>query len=316
MPRKPRIEFEGAFYHVITRGNQRQKIFRDTADYEKFLQILTIYKNRYHYRLYVYALMGNHVHLLIETGKTPLSKVFQGINQSYTLYFNRRYKTIGHLFQGRYKAILCDWDNYLLALLKYIHQNPLRACIAETLEAYRWCSHQAYTGKHNPLGLVDVDQVLRMFSENKVRARRHYRAYMDNGETINKKDVYATIDQRVQGDDAFVDRVLEQYDGAIKKEPKTKEHSLAAISRAVETLFTVPLDQLRSSGKVRSIMRARRVLAVTAKAYGYRGREIANHLRKDPASVSGYLRGEDIGSDMNKVIRLLDKEKKNVNSKV
>lgn len=316
MPRKPRIEFEGAFYHVITRGNQRQKIFRDNADYEKYLQILTIYKNRYNHRLFAYVLMGNHVHLLIETGKTPLSKIFQGINQCYTLYFNRRYKTIGHLFQGRYKAILCDWDNYLLALLKYIHQNPLRAGIAETLETYRWSSHQAYTGKFNPLGLVDFDQVLRMFSESKARARKHYLTFMENKETIDKNDAYATIDQRVQGDEAFVDSVLEKYDGIIKKEPKTKEHSLAAISRAVETLFAIPLDQLRSSGKGRSIMRARRVLAGTAKAYGYRGREIANHLRKDPASVSGYLRGEDISSDMKKAIHLLDKERRNVNSKV
>jgi len=130
MPRKPRIEYNGAFYHVITRGNQRQKTFKDQADFEKYLQILAIYKNRYHYRLYTYVLMDNHVHLLIETGETPLSKILQGINQSYTLYFNRLYRTVSHLFQGRYKAILCDRDNYLLALLKYIHQNPLRVGIA------------------------------------------------------------------------------------------------------------------------------------------------------------------------------------------
>ena len=316
MPRKPRIEFEGAFYHVITRGNQRQKIFRDTADYEKYLRVLTVYKNRYSYRLYAYVLMGNHVHLLIETGETPLSKVLQGINQSYTLYFNRRYKTIGHLFQGRYRAILCDRDNYLLALLKYIHKNPLRAGIAETLETYQWSSHRAYIGKHNPLELVNVDQALRMFSENKVRARWRYRKFMDEGEAIDKKDVYATVDQRVQGDEDFVECIIEKYDGAVKKEPKTKEYSLAAISSTVETCFSVTLYQLRSSGKEPSIMRARRVMTMTARAYGYRGREIADYLRKDPASVSGYLRGEDVSSDMRKVIQMLGQGRKNVNSKV
>jgi len=93
MPRKPRIEFAGAFYHVITRGNQRQKIFKETADYDKYRQILALYRNRYHFRLYAYVLMHNHVHLLLETGDTPLSKALQGVNQSYTLYFNRKYRT-------------------------------------------------------------------------------------------------------------------------------------------------------------------------------------------------------------------------------
>jgi transcriptional regulator with XRE-family HTH domain len=260
--------------------------------------------------------MGNHVHLLIETGETPLSKVLQGINQSFTLYFNRRYKTVGHLFQGRYKAILCDRDNYLLTLLKYIHQNPLRAGFAENLDNYQWSSHQAYTGKRDPLGLVDVDQVLRMFSENKAGARRHYCAFMNDGEVIDKNSVYATVDQRVQGDEEFVDRVLEKYDGNIKKEPKKKEYTLSAISRAVETHFAVSLDQLRSSAKEHSIMRARRSLAITAKAYGYRGQEIADYLGKDPASVSGYLRGEHLSPDLKNVAKLLEKRMQNVNSKV
>ncbi len=131
MARKPRIEFHGAFYHVITRGNQRQKIFKDKQDYIRYLAILSDYKERYKYFLYAYVLMNNHVHLLIQTQETPLSKILQGINQRYTIYFNRKYKTIGHLFQGRYKAILCDKDEYLLTLVKYIHNNPVRAGITK-----------------------------------------------------------------------------------------------------------------------------------------------------------------------------------------
>lgn len=316
MPRKPRIEFEGAFYHVITRGNQRQKIFMDSVDYEKYLRTLAIYKNRYSYRLYGHVLMSNHIHLLIETGETPLSKILQGINQSYTLYFNRRYNTIGHLFQGRYKAILCDRDNYLLALLKYVHRNPLRARISEILETYRWSSHHAYTNKHDTAGLVDVDQALRLFSENKSRARKLYRNFMDDGDTIDKTDVYATVDQRVQGDEEFVDRVLEKYTGPITREPTRKAHSLEAISRSVETHFAITLEQLRSSSKGQAIMRARRVMTIVGKAYGYRGREIADHLRKDPASISGYLRGEDVSTDRDTVMHMLGQGAHNVNSKV
>ena len=95
MARKPRIEYEGAFYHIITRGNQRQKIFGDEKDYSKYLEILTRYKSQYKYRLYAYVLMNNHVHLLIETKDIPLSKIQQGINQSYTIYFNKKYNTVG-----------------------------------------------------------------------------------------------------------------------------------------------------------------------------------------------------------------------------
>ena len=114
MARKPRIEFEGAFYHVVTRGNQKQKIFKYPEDYDKYHQILTVYKNRYQFELYAYVFMSNHVHLLIETRDIPLSKIMQGTNQSYTLYFKKKYRTVGHLFQGRNKDILFDRDTYIL----------------------------------------------------------------------------------------------------------------------------------------------------------------------------------------------------------
>jgi REP element-mobilizing transposase RayT len=316
MPRKPRIEFEGAFYHVITRGNQRQKIFKEPADYNKFLQFLLIYRNRYHYHLNAFVLMSNHVHLLIETGETPLSKILQGINQSYTLYFNRKYKTVGHLFQGRYKAILCDRESYLLGLLKYIHENPLRARIAETLDVYPWSSHHAYTGKNNPLALVSEDQVLRMFSENKSRARRKYREFMEANATIKKTEVYATIDQRIQGDELFVETVASKVESAVKKELKKKDRSLAQIGSQVQQQNSVSLDQLRSSSKEGTVMKARRVFSQAAKRYGYQGKEIAEYLRKDPASVTGYLQGEQYGREIDGILSQLNTGKQNVNSKV
>ena len=124
MARKPRLYSSGVLYHVIVRGNQRQRTFRCPADYQTDLEKLTHYRRQHEVTIYAYCLMPNHVHLLLEYGKTPLGKFIQGLQQSYTQYYNRKYKKVGHLFQGRYKAILCQKDAYLLQLIRYIHLNP------------------------------------------------------------------------------------------------------------------------------------------------------------------------------------------------
>ncbi len=289
MPRKPRIEFNGAFYHVITRGNQKQEIFKAPDDYQKYLHLLTIYKNRYHFRLYAYVLMGNHVHLLIETQEVPLSKVFQGINQSYTVYFNRKYHMVGHLFQGRYKAVLCDKENYLLALLKYIHYNPIRAGIAKELSEYAWSSHNSYTGKDNPPGVVDTDQILRVFSEKKSRARKKYQNFIEEVGGLKKEDVYAVIDQRVQGSDEFAEQVFREHEkNAVK--PWKKEYTLDQIAEGINHLYAVSPESLRSAGRMRSLSAGRCLFSLAAKDYGYKGVEIAEYLDKEPASIVEYER--------------------------
>ena len=316
MARKPRIEYPGAFYHVIVRGNQRQRIFKDAADYQKYLLTLTVYRNRYQFHLYAYVLMGNHVHLLLETGDVPLSKILQGVSQTYTLYFNRRYRTVGHLFQGRYKAILCDREAYLLGLLKYIHQNPLRAKIAASLRDYAWSSHHAYVGKNNPLGLVETDHVLRMFSENKRRARDLYREFMHAGEKLSKGQVYATIDQRLQGDDDFVDRVLKQYDGPIEGRMRKKEQTLPAIAAAIEERLGVALAEMRTASKRQNASHARKVFSYAAREYGYRGKEIADYLEKAPVSITMYLRpDEEVGKAVTALLKHLGRNK-NINNEV
>ena len=303
MPRKPRIEYTGAFYHVITRGNQKQKIFKDTGDFQKYLLLLTAYKNRTGCRIFAYVLMNNHVHLLIETQDIPLSKVMQGLNQTYTMYYNRRYRTVGHLFQGRYKAILCDKEAYLLGLLKYIHFNPLRAKLVETLDAYPWSSHHAYIEKNNPLAIVDTDLVLRMFSDSKRRSRKQYREFMADGKTIEKSDVYATVDQRMQGDESFVERVMAFTDKPIEPGLKKKERSLRQIMAAVEEKTGVNLEQLRSSGKTASFVVGRRIFSLVAREYGHPGNEIAYFLRKDPAAVTGYCKNrQELQNDIKAVI--------------
>ncbi|MBI5055935.1 MAG: transposase [Nitrospirae bacterium] len=289
MARKPRIEFEGAFYHVIIRGNQRQKIFRDEKDYRKYLEILSGYKKQYHYRLFAYVLMNNHVHLLLETKDIPLSKIQQGINQRYTMYFNRKYKTVGHLFQGRYKAILCDKDRYLLSLTKYIHYNPVRAKMTKLPEDYKWSSHRNYSGRIKD-DLIEVDQVLRMFSEDKTQARRLYREFMGEGINIKKEDVYRTVDQRILGDESFVEKISDKTEERIKEKRKKHEHTLEGITKAVETVLGITIKQMREKGKDREISLGRKLMSLAANEYGYKGRDVSRYLRKDPSIITRYLK--------------------------
>ncbi|MFB3886935.1 MAG: transposase [Thermodesulfobacteriota bacterium] len=292
MARRPRIEFEGALYHVITRGNQRQRVFGDVEDHERYLKILADYKVRYEYALYAYVLMSNHIHVLIETRETPLSKILQGVNQSYTMYFNRKYGMVGHLFQGRYKAILCDKDGYLLSLVKYIHLNPMRAGIVQEVDKYSWSSHRVYIGRAEWQGggIVDTEEVLRMFSENKGRARRAYRFYMGESKGIRREEVYATVDQRVLGDERFVKKVVEKAGREELRGRRRHEYTLVEIGGAVETVCGLNLRELREKGRGEEIQRGRRVLSLVGKEYGYRGREMAEYLRRDPSVITRYLR--------------------------
>jgi hypothetical protein len=254
--------------------------------------------------------MDNHVHLLIETKEIALSKILQGINQSYTMYFNRKYRTVGHLFQGRYKSILCDRDHYLLALIKYICHNPVRAQIAETPGKYRWSSYRVYLTKADDGSLVDTYPVLRMFSEKKSRAQRHYEAFMNDGVTLKEEDVYATIDQRLLGDEKFIEEVARKRDGDVRRERRKKAYLLSQIAAAMEKRYHITLDQMQSWSRAAGLLMGRRVFSLVAKGYGYRGREIAEYLRKDPAAVTGYLRqGEGLMGEVEKVVEDLTKEK-------
>jgi REP element-mobilizing transposase RayT len=312
MARKPRIEYEGALYHVITRGNQRQRVFKDIEDYRRYLKILADYKVRYKYALYAYVLMSNHVHLLIETRENPLSKILQGINQSYTMYFNRKYGTVGHLFQGRYKAILCDKDGYLLSLVKYIHLNPMRVGIVKEVDKYPWSSHRVYIerGEGERMGIVDTEQVLGMFSENKGRARRAYRLYMGEREAIRREEVYATVDQRVLGNERFVEEVMEKTGREELRGKRRHEYTLVEIAGAVEGVYGTSLRQLREKGRGEVIQFGRRVMSLVGKEYGYKGREIAEYLRRDPAVITRYLReGKKFETDIEKVHENLKRQK-------
>lgn len=317
MARKPRIEFEGAFYHVITRGNQKQRIFRDDGDYEQYLNIIADYKSRYNFLLYAYVLMRNHVHLLIETRQTGLSKILQGVNQRYTQYFNWKYNKVGHLFQGRYKAILCDRDEYLLTLLKYIHRNPVRARLVKDPGVYSRSSHKFYITKADSTGLVDTDRVLRMFSEETGRARRLYQAFMEEGSAVSKDDVYRTVDQRILGDESFAEEVKEKYKLQLTMTKRPKEYTLREIAQGIERVHGINLATMREKGKGAEVMAARRLFSQMAKEYGYRGKEIAGYLKRDPAVITRYLmEAEDFKEQMSEVIKILKLQRAKSNLQV
>ncbi|KJS19098.1 MAG: hypothetical protein VR72_20425 [Clostridiaceae bacterium BRH_c20a] len=173
MARRPRVEYPGALYHVICRGNNGEDILSQEKDKIEYIEILKKYKIRYGFNLYAYCIMDNHVHLLVETGVIPLSKIMQGIQQSFTQRYNKRYQRTGHVFQQRYKAKLCDMENYLLQLIKYIHHNPIKARISGL--SYNWSSHYNYAkGLGN--SLVDVESILNLLSEDRNRAIKLYRS--------------------------------------------------------------------------------------------------------------------------------------------
>ena len=281
-----------------------------------FRELLQRYKKTHPFRLYAYVLMSNHVHLLIETGVAPLSKILQGINQSYTAYFNKTYKTVGHLFQGRYKAILCDRDQYLVSLVKYIHLNPVRAKIATTPEAYPWSSHPCYAHKTKGNELIDEDQVLRLFSEEKTKARKLYRAFMDDGLAVEKDDIYTTIDQRVLGDESFLDRIMQSGEVEIETRKRQRQYSLPEIAAGIEQSHGITIGQLREKSKERGILTGRKVFSIVASEYGYRGREIAKHIRKDPAVITRYLKERSsLIEEVERVIKQMIK-RLNVNKQV
>lgn len=286
MARRPRVEFEGAFYHVIVRGNQRQKIFRDDRDRLYYLERVEHYRQRYRFKIYAYVLMANHVHLLLETGTTPLSKILQGIQFTYTQYYNRRYRTVGHLFQGRYKAILCDRDAYLLELVRYIHLNPARLKNPANLATYRWSSHPAYLGSKGPVA-VETKLVLSQLGTSAKQASKAYREFIDDGRGLgHEARYYETVDQRFLGDETFIERVVERAP-QVEIRPEGRKVRFEKLLEAVATVHDCGGKELIAAGRQRALSRPRAQLAYLAREWGaMKATEIARWLHRDPSMVS------------------------------
>ena len=177
MGRPLRIEYPGAHYHVTSRGNERKDVFKSQKDREQFLLYLESAVNRYEAVIHGYCLMSNHYHLLLETPSGNLSKIMQHINGAYTNYFNVKRKRSGHLFQGRYKAIVIEADEYAQELSRYIHLNPVRADIVGKPEEYRWSSYLEYIGERKHPEWLEISFILDYFGKGEDRFRK-YRGFV------------------------------------------------------------------------------------------------------------------------------------------
>lgn len=215
MGRKPRIEFNGALYHVIQRGNNKEYIFKKNLYKEYFLSKLKEFKEIMGFEVYGYVLMDNHYHLVIRSHEVNISTIMHRINNDFSKYFNISNNRTGHVFQDRYKGILVKDDKYLLSLLRYVHQNPVKANMCNKVSDYYWSSDSSY--RKNIQGqLVVIDFVLNIFSLNRKAAIEEYVKFMDTSvleESASFEDIdiigeYKTAVEQVKIERQSLDDIL------------------------------------------------------------------------------------------------------------
>lgn len=265
MGRRPRVHYHGAFYHVINRGNQGQRIFKDKADFRLFQLLVRDAQRQFGFKLYAYVLMPNHFHALIQISQRPLSKVMQSVLYRYTRYYNQRYHKAGHLFQGRYKAILCDKESYLLELVRYIHLNPVRAQMVTDPKTYPWSSHRMYLeGKATQE--VAVEEILSQWSKRRRQAIVAYEEFVLDGiKQGHREDFFQVKEQRYLGDVEFAERVEEKVEQNQKERPV--RITLDEIVKEIASRYK------KAEGEIRSKRRGRKEAMLRALAC-YVGREI------------------------------------------
>ena len=227
MARPIRIQYPGAFYHVMSRGNERRAVFREEADYELFLETLKDASERFDVLVHAWCLMPNHLHLLIQTKDSNLSSFMKRLLGVYTIRFNRKHKRHGHLFQGRYKALLVDQDNYFLQLSRYVHLNPMKAKLSDRPENYPWSSMRFFLTQDGPSYLH------KKFTLDSFDSPKAYQAFVREGIHQNHSLPKATAGCFLGSDD-----FIKNYKKHIQK------HQARDISGKKE-LFRLPVLELR-----------------------------------------------------------------------
>jgi putative transposase len=227
MARPLRIEYPGAFYHVTSRGNEQKDIFKSQKDREKFLSYLESAVVRYGATIHAWCLMSNHYHLLMETPAGNLSQIMRHINGAYTTYFNLKRKRAGHLFQGRYKAILVEADEYATELSRYIHLNPVKAGIVAKPDDYQWSSYRIYIGQSEAPDWLKTDFILGYFGRKAPDAKNKYLKFVEDL-LVKEYDspLKATVASTVLGSPEFVREISERHLGekwAERSVPAVKE---------------------------------------------------------------------------------------------
>lgn len=285
MARALRIQFPGAVYHVTSRGDRRQVIFVDDGDRQRFLELLAEAMDRFDGAVMAYCLMGNHYHLVLHTRQANLSRLMRHVNAVYSQAFNRRHGVVGHVFQGRFKAILVDRDAYLLELCRYVELNPVRARMVETAACWEWSSYRTHVGVSPPCDWVDCDAIHSLLlgrdvngTEDRRDAQARYAALVATARDANLWDE-ALRQQIYLGDDAFIERMqISARPGSLndseillahRSKPRPLAHWLANSETREEALRRAHLEGGKSMSSIAaelhlSVSRVSRLIARAA----------------------------------------------------
>lgn len=281
MARPLRIQYAGAVYHVTSRGNEKKPVFKDDADRQNFLNTLQHVNKRYNWICHGYCLMTNHYHLLIETPDGNLSLGMRQLNGVYTQLFNKRHGRSGHLFQGRYSAIVIQKDSHLLEVCRYVVLNPVRAKMVEMLEQYAWSSYQATAGKTKPHPCLTVEWVLGQFSRLRGKAEQEYRKFVSQG--IGKSLWHEVRGQAILGEESFGDALVDYLE---------KQRNVPEIPRSQRYANRPGLDTLFPGAIVQDRKKRNQRIAEAVEKHLYSQREIADYLGIHYSSVSRIVSGQ------------------------
>jgi putative transposase len=283
MARKPRLFYPGAVYHVLLRGNAGQNIFYEKEDRKFFYRLLQEGHEKFGHRIHAFCLMANHIHLAIQVADTPLSRIMQSLSQRYTGWINRQLERKGHLFQGRYKALLIDADTYLLELVRYIHLNPIRARIVESVEDYPWSSYHAYLGREKP-SWVTTNWVLAQFASRQSTARRKFREFIREGYGESRREEFhrGTKEGRILGSDRFFEEVL-----SLKGEKVASQVTLDQILERVCDSYGIEVESLASAGRQHRLSEVRAMISWIVRETRHLSlTELSKRLNRDISSLS------------------------------
>jgi putative transposase len=290
MSRPLRIEYAEAVYHFTSRGNARKSIFKEDRDRWMLLDILEEVNDRYHWFCHAYSLMNNHYHLVIETPDGNLSKGMRQLNGMYTMRFNRRHGSVGHVFQGRYRAILVQKESHLLEVCRYVVLNPLRAKAVGVPERWRWSSYRATAGIERAHPCLTVDWILGQFGTKRRMAEKRYRAFVADG--MRGHRIWDGVKgQSILGDEDFVGRLIDYAKGyeKVKEIPKVQRY----LNRPNLT------EIFKNAGGDKP--RRDRGIAEAVGRWGYSEREVADYLMLHYSTVSRLItRGANIETSKSK----------------
>lgn len=332
MPRKARIDAPGALHHIIIRGINRQPIFTDDQDRDNFIRRLSDIATETQTSCFAWALIPNHAHMLLRTGCTPLATVMRRLLTGYAVSFNRRHRRHGHLFQNRYKSILCQENIYLLELVRYIHLNPLRAKLVKNLsesDRFPYSGHSALMGEVER-AFQETNYVLRLFGQRVSAARKAYRDYVEKGirhgrrpelvggglirsaggwsmvKARRRAQDHMKSDERILGDGEFAQTVLDKAKEQFEERYRLQSqgYDLDKLTNRVASEFGIKPWQVWSYSKQRVIVKARSLLCYWAvRKLGFSATELSKRLGVSQPSVSiSVKRGEMIAK--NKQLRL------------